>query len=47
MTKSFQFGLDKIADAFQKEQKLCLLKLKISSIAFLTVAFESNFSSCF
>ena len=28
MTKSFQFGLDKIADAFKKEQKFIYLTSK-------------------
>ena len=39
MTKSFQFGLDKIADAFQKELKNYLIKFKIKFNALLTVAF--------
>ena len=36
MTKSFQFALDKIADAFQKGQRNYLRKLKIKFKALLT-----------
>ena len=39
MVVSFQFGLEKIADAFQKELKNYLEILRTKSKAFLTVAF--------
>ena len=39
MVVSFQFGLEKIADAFQKELRSYSVILRIKSKAFLTVAF--------